>query len=355
MRKTLVILTPGFPENEDDTTCIPPQQIFVKVLKESYPDLNIIVVTFQYPFFAGEYQWNGVKVIAIGGEGKSRSRRGLTWLRAWRQLKQLNKDYRLIGLLSFWLGECAFVGDKFAKRYNLKHYCWMLGQDAKAGNKYVNWIKPTGDNLIALSDFIRAEFNRNYGIVAGQLVSGAVDSSLFKNAVTIRDVDVMGAGSLIPLKQYTVFVDVVFALKKYIPNIRAVLCGKGPEMEMLQAKINKLDLAHNITLMGEVPHAEVLTLMQRTKVFLHTSNYEGFGLVCLEALYAGAKVISFVRPMDEDITNWHIAPDAVTMQRLAAGILKNPDRKHYAVLPYAIKDNAHKMMALFNQQEAAIS
>jgi hypothetical protein len=34
---------------------------------------------------------------------------------------------------------------------------------------------------------------------------------------------------------------------------------------------------------------------------------KGFGYVNLEALYAGASVVSFVRPMDEPIPNWHIA------------------------------------------------
>ena len=134
---TLVILSPGFPANEADSNCMPPQQLFVKALKEVCPGLNIIVVAFQYPFVTSEYQWYGVKVITIGGESRSKLFRLLTWMKAWRILRKLNKEYRLMGLLSFWFGECALVGTHFAKFHKLTHYSWILGQDAKKGNKYL--------------------------------------------------------------------------------------------------------------------------------------------------------------------------------------------------------------------------
>ena len=66
--ETLVILSPGFPENQADTTCMPPMQLFVKGLKDVCPGLNVIVIAFQYPNFRGEYDWNGIKVIALGGQ-----------------------------------------------------------------------------------------------------------------------------------------------------------------------------------------------------------------------------------------------------------------------------------------------
>ena len=53
--------------------------------------------------------------------------------------------------------------------------------------------------------------------------------------------------------------------------------------------------------------------MQRTKIFLHTSSYEGFSGACLEALYAGAHVISFCEPMKQKIDHWHIVKDEKEM------------------------------------------
>jgi glycosyltransferase involved in cell wall biosynthesis len=355
MPKTLVILTPGFPKDEGDCTCMPDRQIFVRVLKETYSELNIIVLTFQYPYKKAEYRWNGIKVIALGGKNKRGLPRRLIWLQAWRELKKIKAAYNVIGLLSFWMDECAFIADKFAKKFALKHYCWLLGQDARPGNEYVYLMLPNGDNLVALSDFIVDEFKRNYGVMPKYTVPGAIDPLLFKVFTGDRDIDIVGAGSLISLKQYDVFVDVILSLKRDFPQIKTVICGNGPEMKPLQAKIEHLGLEDNITLTGELPHGEVIALMQRAKVFLHPSRYEGFGIVCLEALYAGAKVVSFVQPMKHDIQNWHIAENAADMQQIVTGILLDKALPFYPVLPYHATDSAKAIMALYNQQEVAIS
>ena len=103
-----------------------------------------------------------------------------------------------------------------------------------------------------------------------------------------RDIDILGAGSLIPLKQYDIYIDVVFELKKKLPCIKTMICGNGPEHDKLRSMIEERDMQSNITLAGEISHDQVLKLMQRSKIFLHPSNYEGYGTVCLEALCAGA-------------------------------------------------------------------
>ena len=48
--KRLVILTPGFPKDETDTTCIPFLQDFILELNDQYPSLKIDILAFDYPF-----------------------------------------------------------------------------------------------------------------------------------------------------------------------------------------------------------------------------------------------------------------------------------------------------------------
>ncbi len=352
---TLIILTPGFPENEADSTCIPPQQIFVKALKENNPQLNIVVLTFQYPFFSARYQWNGVDVISFGGQAKGRLYRKVMGVRVWAELKKINKEYHIVGLLSFWLGKCAFIGSWFAEKYHLKHYCWILGQDAKAGNKYVKRINPKGKSLIALSDFIATEFHKNYKILPQHIIPVGIDASLFAKVIPEKDIDIVGAGSFIPLKQYHIFVEVIKLLKKDFPNIKTCICGDGPEMVRLCKMIDLLDLKDNIKLLGRQTHTQVLTLMQKSKVFLHTSNYEGFGAVCLEALYAGARVVSFVKPMQADIENWHIVENKENMVQILKDILNSNESTYQSILPYSIHDNAKAAIKLFDYNPVAIS
>jgi glycosyltransferase involved in cell wall biosynthesis len=345
--ETLVILSPGFPENEADSTCMPSQQVFVKALKEVCPGLNIIVLAFQYPFTAREYQWHGVRVISLGGKNKGKLSHMGTWIKAWLVLRKLNKENTLIGLLSFWFGECAYVGDKFAKRHKLSHYSWLLGQDAKRGNKYVKRVKPKGDSLIALSDFLAKEFKFNYGVAPFHIIPSGIDTTLFGPEPIKRDIDVLGAGSLIPLKQYHLFVECIASLKNLFPGIHAVVCGKGPELEKLQAMVASLNLENNISFIGELPHTEVLALMQRSKVFLHPSNYEGFSTVLAEALYAGAHVVSFCKPMAKDFRHHHVVKTTAEMNAEVLALLNNKQRGHDPVLTHPAHQIAKNVISLF--------
>ncbi len=348
--KTLVIVSPGFPENEADSTCLSHLQIFVKTLKESNPALNIVVLALDYPFSSNEYQWHGLRIIPFGRKNSSLLFRVFARLRIWALLRELNNNYQVIGLLSFWLGKCAFIADSFGKKYGLRHYCWVLGQDARPGNKYVNKINPAVGSLMAVSDFVAGNLNKNYGVLPRHIIPIGINASLYNAVHVSRDIDVLGVGSLIPLKQYPVFLEIIRDLKHFFPGIKAVICGDGPDMEQLRALVNAMGLENNISLTGELPHSKILALMQQSKIFLHPSNYEGFSTVCLEALYAGNQVVSFIRPMSSDIENWHIAIDKNHMLQLVKDMLQSSVVKYQLVLPYSVQDSAAAVIGLFDQQ-----
>lgn len=353
-QNTLVILSPGFPENEADSTCIPAQQVFVRNLKKNFPALNIVVLAFQYPFASSGYQWHGITVFSFGGKNRRGIFRLLVWARVWLKLRKLKRQHDLVGLLSFWMGECTLVASRVARWYKVKHFSWVLGQDAKLWNKYFDRIQPRAESLIALSDFIAAEFNRNYQIRPAHVIPVGIDPAMFNLPAAERDIDILGAGSLIPLKQYFLLVNIVGVLRETHPDIKAIICGDGPEMESLRTMVRNLDLENNITLMGELEHKDVLDMMGRAKIFVHTSAYEGFGVVCLEALYAGAQVVSFVKPMDAEIRNWHFAHMQDDMLKIVKGLLDDPDTDHTPVIPYLVDDSNKAIMKLFDYNEDAI-
>ncbi|HEY8690249.1 MAG TPA: glycosyltransferase [Chitinophagaceae bacterium] len=346
--KTLIILTPGFPANEADTTCIPPQQIFVKALKKIDPSLNIIVLAFQYPFVSKKYKWHGVDVISFNGRNKGKLYRAMIWQQVWQTLKKIKKENTVTGILNFWLGECALIGKYFAKRNGIKQFTWILGQDAKNGNRYFSLIKPQPDTLIAVSDFVSAEFLKNYSIKPSHVIPVGIDVSIFRQEKFTRNIDVMGAGSLISLKKYDVFIKIIKELRSSFPDINSIICGEGEEKENLQVLINDLGLQKNITLPGEVPHSEVIRLMQRSKIFLHTSAYEGFGSVCSEALFAGCQVISFCKPMHKNFEHHHVVNTESEMVEKTLEIMNNPNVSHASVLNYSIEDIAQKVKDIFN-------
>jgi glycosyltransferase involved in cell wall biosynthesis len=345
--KIFVILTPGFPSSEDDSTCLPMQQNLVRKLKEIRPGLKIVVLSFQYPYHKNTYTWHEVPVIPFNGKNKGGLRRLLLRNQINSVLKKINSDSEIVGLLSFWCNECAWVGKKFADAYNLKHRCWILGQDAKKQNAYPRRLKPNDSELIALSDFVRDEFQKNHGTTPRYTVPAAIDPLEFDKDVPIKDIDIVAAGSLITLKKYDVFVEIVSAVQKILPGVKALLIGDGPERRRLETMIQKLGLKDNLLITGELPHKQVLDRMERATLFLHPSSYEGFGVVCLEALYAGAHVISFCKPMKNEISQWHIVKSKEEMVEKALMLLRNDPWKIERVLPYSISDQAHNILEIF--------
>lgn len=346
--KTLVILTPGFPKDESDTTCLPMQQSFILALNQKFPELKIIILAFQYPYIKKTYQWRGNTVISFDG----RNRGGVIKLflfQKWNAaIKKIHKTAKISGLLSFWYAECALTGKRFADKHGIRHYCWMWGQDAKKGNKYVPLTSLKPDELVAFSDFLQGEFENNYGIRPLHVITPGVDLKEFSFNDTKKDIDIVAAGSLIPLKQYDIFVRVIAEIKSRIPFIKAVLIGEGPEKSKLQSLVASLGLQSNITFTGELPHRDVLRWMQRGKVFMHPSSYEGFGIVCIEALCAGAEVISFVKPMHTPIENWHIVKDNEEMMKKTIDVLEKPKTEYKSIVPYKIEQTVEKFSVLFS-------
>lgn len=344
--KTLIILTPGFAKDESDSVCIPTQQHFIKALKEMHPDLKIIILALEYPFIRNTYEWFGNTVICFKGINKD-IRKLFLRRRVAIKLKELNNQYTIVGLLSFWCNESALIAKSFADKNNLRHVCWIWGQDAKKENRYPKRITPRDDELATLSDFLQAEFAKNHGIRPKHVVPPGIDHRQYNVSDQRKDIDVLAVGSLIPLKQYEIFIDVIDKVRENLPGVKAVLIGKGAEKDKLISLIEEKGLAENIILAGELPHNKVLTYMKRAKAFVHPSTYEGFGIVCIEALGAGADVISFVKPMNREIENWYIVKNKEEIIKKTIGVLQVQKKEYRSVIPYTIEATAQRMGELF--------
>jgi glycosyltransferase involved in cell wall biosynthesis len=323
--KTFIVLIPGFPADEADSNCLPFQQSFTRKLALLYPELTIRVIAFQYPFKKSTYQWNNCSVTSFNGRNKGGIRKLLLRRKILQYLSRLHREETIIGLLSCWLGEAAAVGKTFARQKGLPHYCWLMGQDARAGNPYVRKFAFNGNELICLSDALQQELKKNYGLTAAATVYPGIDPDVFSPRTLTRDIDILAAGSLIALKQFNLLIETVKELVPLHPALKVVLCGRGPEEQRLKKAIAEAGLQKIILLTGEIPHTELLLLMQRSRIFLHPSSYEGFSGVCMEALYAGCRVISFTRAVNQEVENWSVVNDLPAMKEQTKILLAAPE------------------------------
>lgn len=343
------MLTPGFPKDEQDTACLPAFQQFALSVKTEFPEYELLIVAFQYPFEKRRYQWKGIEVIALGGRNRAKLFRLFTWMAARNVLEKIRQTHRIAGLMSLWMTECALVGNRFANKYRLSHVIWIIGQDAKAGNSYVRRTKPEASQLIAMSDFLKDAFYENYGIAPQHVMENGINANVFPelNAAE-RPIDVFGAGSLIPLKNYRLFIELIAELKQDVPQIRAQIAGAGEERESLQRLINELGLESNVSLSGPKSHGETLALMNQSKVFLHTSHYEGNSTVLMEALYSGCRVLSTCALSHKATAHLYVSADRGELKRHLLLALQHPLPASRVVFN-TMNDTARRMVSLLTQ------
>lgn len=288
-KKHILFLTPGFPDSERDTRCIPALQLFVEELARRN-EYEISIIAFHYPYIKKSYRWKGIRVFSLGGDNKQGVRRLLVLRRAIKLAKALNKKQPFDHIHSFWLGECAWVGNRLSKRFEVPHCCTLMGQDVLKNNVYLNRVKPL-PKLIALSQFHNRQFLENNKTEADHIISWGIEEGV-ESSGEVKKTDVIAVGNLTELKNHDLFLEILYELKEKLPNIKAEIIGEGDKVFELQHKITQLKLEKNIKLTGVLSRKETLKRIGNAKCLLHTSDFESFGMVLVEGLALGTKVVS---------------------------------------------------------------
>ncbi len=316
--KHIVIITPGFPADENDFITIPPLQEFLKSFKSSFPLLKITVLAFQYPYQIKKYNWNGITVISFAGKNKSVTK-PMLWRRIIKEAKIINEEESFTVIHSLWLGECAMIGNILSKKFNCAHVCTLMGQDVKSTNKYLRLLKNKKIKFVALSKNQSNQFFNLTNKNADEIIHWGIDDIPVSNCE--RDVDLLAVGSLIPLKNYSLFIKLVEKITPKNPDIKCILAGTGPEELSLKQLAKEKGLEKNINFTGILNRSEIFKLMQRSKIFIHPSKFESAGYVFAEALANGLNIVSFNVGYAQPHPKWFIAGDEENFINITLGLL----------------------------------
>jgi glycosyltransferase involved in cell wall biosynthesis len=293
-RESIVFIVPGFPTNEEETDCLPAVQDLVKAIAHRNAELEVHVISFQYPFRKGVYTWHGCTVHALAGRNKRFPVRFLTWLQAASEIRRLIRSRRVVALHSLWLAECTYVTSWIARLTGTRHIATICGQDALANNPYLKHLSFERITVTANSERAAHAFYESTGRHVDQVVPTGLDQETLAAArreKSERHIDILGVGSLSPVKDFRSFIEIIGQLAKSYPTLRCLILGEGQERALLDREIKDGSLQHVVQLAGHVRREEVLNTMRRAKILLHTSHYEGQGYVFLEALASGMRVV----------------------------------------------------------------
>lgn len=340
-----MIITPGFPKGEADSYTIPFLGHLLPAFSERYPDVELTVVACQKPVSA-QYFWNGIRVITLNGNDIRYPAKIRFLLKSYFRLRNIIKEEKFTGILNLWYNDFAVLSDFLP----CNNFTWMLGQDVRASNRYLRIKKPKSQKLISISPFSDAVLEETAGIRAHKMIPIAVDPNLFPDLNTAeRPIDIFGAGWLTPLKNYKLFLKVVLELQAQFPNIRAEIAGTGPEGESLQAFVKQHRLEPNIKFCGLISHEETLDKMNQSKIFLHTSTFEGGATVYAESLFSGCQLVGTLPLMDRPIKNFHCVDQKKAIAATIADLLKETPQAERIVY-YPMEYVCDKIYKLYFQE-----
>jgi glycosyltransferase involved in cell wall biosynthesis len=349
----ILILTPGFAADENDHNCIPPLQILVRDLCKNGVEVHII--TLEYPFRAEPYQWHGAKVYPCNGQ----NRKWLKFRTSARAIKQSNtlaSQYKFDGLHAFWLNRTTMIGLNIAEKLKLPFYVTCMGQDVLKPNSYlINRLKKNqsqGHQVIVLSKYHEEKLFESCGLRANQQIPwGIADNFNTFIDKKNRTIDVLGVGSLLPVKNWSKWLQVIQQVALNYPKIKCTLIGDGPLRSVLEAEAVDLGISENVVFLGNIARQQVLESMSQAKALLHTANFESFCFVLLEAQANGCYLVSTPVGIAPELANTLIASD---IEVLAEGILSNLHIENTFIIAqdfyFSIKQCTTKYLQLYSKK-----
>lgn len=162
-----------------------------------------------------------------------------------------------------------------------------------------NWMAWTADLVVCNSRFMTNGVLEGFEIDASRihLIPSGIDAADWapNTARTTDDTTsplVMSWGRVLYEKGFQVVAQAMARLRGVIPDISAVIAGRGPYLAELQTRIDLEGVNDLVQLVGFAPDAELRDLLHRSGCVVIPSLYEPFGIVALEALAAGAPVVA---------------------------------------------------------------
>ena len=324
-RLRVALVTPGFPRDEDDTSCIPPLQIALRTLTLSHPEIDIEVVALHYPPGRREYRWHGLEIRSAGGDNRPLALRLPALRRASAAISRRHAREPFDLVHALWLTDTTLLGWWVARRLELPLIATVMGQDARPANRWLRLLPLESARITAVSERASQELEHSLGRRADEVIPWGFDPPDGDvPGWDERPVDLLGVGALTPNKDYAALIEIAARLRDSGRPCRTMIIGDGPRRPELEELAAARGLSGGIRFEGHLPREDVLERMRGAKVLVHPARYEAFGFVFSEALAAGMTVVS--RPVGAACASdrWLLGESVEELARACAGVLERP-------------------------------
>lgn len=310
--------------------CIPALWIFVRELHRQ--GIAVTVFTLHYPYTKEPYSWFGIPVIPLNGRNKWQQRKVGVPMRLKRLFTKEHQAKPFTHIHTFWLGEATHLGIRLGEKHQLPVIASAMGQDVLSENKYLKRISPDQlKAIITLSVFHQNQLFKTTGWKSTIVPFGLPE---VETVTSTKTIDLIGIGNLIPLKNYGYFIEICGRLLSDFPNLRAEIIGVGSEHNRLQQQIETLGLSDHVQLIGLCSYEETQQRLANSKLLLHPSTFEGFGMIFAEGLATQTHVVANKVGVAMEHPSIHsLSGNADRDAAMIAELLESPlpDREVYAI------------------------
>ncbi|MEM8496419.1 MAG: glycosyltransferase family 4 protein [Pseudomonadota bacterium] len=167
----------------------------------------------------------------------------------------------------------------------------------------------------AQSEYQQTLLKRHYNLDS-VVVDMAVDEPSSVD-VNVEPIDALWVANIRECKRP----DVMLQLARRLPALNFVMIG-GPMEEEAQLYTEVTELAKaasNVEFLGAVPYHQIGSFFRRARMFVNTSDIEGFPNTFLQAWVCGKPVVSFFDP-DETIKQYKLGSAVSDLDAMAAAI-----------------------------------
>jgi len=218
----------------------------------------------------------------------------------YRAFKNADADVYFQSCAGFFTGATAWYCNKNARKFifRVAHDTdcipgeYLIGRPYWRDSRIYEYGLKRADLISAQSTIQQDLLEKNYGLKS-QLINMVVELPQEAEQAE-RDIDILWVNNIRPFKRPELAVQ----LARLVPEYRVVMIG-GPIQgyEELYNSIKEESAGvDNLEYLGQVPYAKVNDYFQRTKVFINTSDSEGFPNSFLQAWIRGVPVFSFFDP-----------------------------------------------------------
>jgi len=204
-----------------------------------------------------------------------------------KQLKKIIYDGRYDGVISF-LPEpnflCTSINHSGSTIINVRN-------DPKIEYKGIFYLLmrffyPKANACIVQTDEIRDYFKSFIKHI--EVIPNAV--SYIEKDTCQRNPVVLSVGRYVPQKNHKLLIRAFSEFVKYYPEYECHIVGEGKLKVEYEELIRELHLVNKIKLIE--PNNKIFKMMQESKLFVLSSNYEGYPNVLLEAMACGCACIA---------------------------------------------------------------